>query len=398
MKKIVYILLAVCMSVLFVSCGAELQQSDDTAEDTCKIGVLVYNIADREVVSFRKYLEDYIAGCFDGVEFLYSESIEDEEEELTFIQDAIDAGVQGIMSFQSFDLAEEVSLCAENGVYYMMASGSVADDAFAAVQDDPYFLGVVGPGDDVEYQAGADLATHMYENKTSDTYFILSGGGSLGNEMHLQRTEGVLDTLQSCYGVELSVTSEELALSAEPVTISEDGLTLCICPGYMNFEEFLGSAEEAFAEGTYDQVIAVMAADDIMSTFQKANARVAMVDCYSDENMLLFNEGVLCYLTGKYSSIIGPSFTAMYNACLGYADDFRDQGKAFQISQGFWSSDSKDDFAEKYAYSSSLELNAYNYEDLANLCKNYNESADFEDLTDMAEAYDFPSAVARRQS
>lgn len=60
------------------------------------------------------------------------------------------------------------------------------------------------------------------------------------------------------------------------------------------------------------------------------------VDCYTETNGELFKNGNLKYLCGKYESIIGPAFAAMYNAVTGYSEDFREDGKAFAIQQGFW--------------------------------------------------------------
>ena len=96
--------------------GAQIETTDAAAEsekassETHKIGVLVYNIADEEVMAFRNYLEEYIAQVFPDVQFLYSQSITSQEAEMAFIQSAADAGAEGIMSFLSYDLKAEECL------------------------------------------------------------------------------------------------------------------------------------------------------------------------------------------------------------------------------------------------------------------------------------------------
>ena len=90
--------------------------------------------------------------------------------------------------------------------------------------------------------------------------------------------------------------------------------------------------------------------------------------------------GSLKYLCGKYESIIGPAFAAMYNAVTGYSEDFREDGKAFTIQQGFWVSTSYQDFQKKYELSSGITLNAYSYEDLLEVCKAHNSNATLDDL------------------
>ena len=77
--------------------------------------------------AFREYLEGYIAGNnFSDVDFLYSSEVTTEEQEMEFLNDAIAAGVEGVLAFNSFDLEKEVELCAENGVYFIRPSSTTA--------------------------------------------------------------------------------------------------------------------------------------------------------------------------------------------------------------------------------------------------------------------------------
>lgn len=370
-------------------------QSEQASSETHKIGVLVYDIADEEVMAFRHYLEGYIAQVFPDVQFLYSQSIMSPEAELEFIQSAADAGAEGIMSFLSYDLEAEVSLCEKNEIYYLMASGSVAKDQFDAAADNPWFLGIVGPGEDIEYQAGYDLGKYMAEKDNGNDYFLLSGGASMGNEMHLSRTKGILDAIQDVYGAAFEQDPESLAGTQEPCHIKAGDASVCVCPGYISVDEFRETAEKEFAEDGFDVVLSVIPVTPMESTIKGCD--VAAIDCYTESNLRLFSNGQLSYLTGKFGSLIGPSFAAMYNAVTGYADDFQENGRAFEVTQGFWVSDSSDDYVEKYTYASSLELNAYNYEDLQSVCKVYNPNATLEDLEKLAESCSFEDVQARRQ-
>lgn len=407
MKKIISLAIALCLACGLAACGSSAGQSGDTTENvpakteqeasSHKIGVLVYNRTDDEVVAFKEYLESYIESCFEDVDFLYSDSSRSWEDSEAFIESAAENGVEGIMSFITYDLEAEVNLCAQYGIYYMMASGSVSGETFDQVADNEYFLGVVGPGSEIEYESGYEMGAYFAENAEGNEYFILSGGASLGNEMHRLRTLGMLDALQESYGVAFDQPTEVLAVS-EAITHAQAGeLTVCICPGYMSREEYLKSAQAEYEADGYSIVMSALAVGKMESSISAAGAKLGMVDCYSDLNWQLFNDGELDYLAGKYRSIIGPSFAAMYNAVNGYAKDFLEEdGKAFQVTQGFWSSESKEDFNEKYEMSSSIAINAYNYEDLYNVCKNYNPDATLEDLKELAGAYSFEEAQARR--
>ena len=68
MKKILAFLLAFLCAFGLIGCGQKAGPETDKAEvetvegaDAYKIGVIVYNLSDEEVLAFRSYLEDYIA-------------------------------------------------------------------------------------------------------------------------------------------------------------------------------------------------------------------------------------------------------------------------------------------------------------------------------------------------
>ena len=402
MKKILILLLGFIIIVSAAACssgsGSQESGGEPVPEETKAahiIAVLVYDRTDEEVLSFKRYLEEYIAKEFD-VEFLYSDSISTPEEALDFISSAADYGAEGVMSFNSYDLKSEVELCADKGIYFMMASGTVSEPAFEAVADNEAFLGVVGPGNDFEYKAGADMAEHALAaaEEKQHQFFIMSGGAAIGNEMHRLRTIGAIDKLAEAYGVKFDKASEDIARTEEPLVVESEDLKICVCPGYPTMDGMDETVKEAFTEGGYDVVLGALPVTKFMDLFE--GAYVGTVDCYSESNLILFNSGRLNYVSGKYSSIIGPSFAAMYNAVTGHAEEFRDDGRAFRICQGFWSSDSREDYEEKYSLASSIEKVAYNYEDLQKVMAEYTPGATLEDLRKLAEAYTYEDAVARR--
>ena len=395
--------LAIVLVLGLASCGTKTNPSEGSSQeesgsqaaelDKHTIGVLVYNHSDDEVLAFRRYLVNYISEAF-NVEFIYSGDITSHEEEQEFLQRLIDSGAEGILSFISYDLAAETELCEQAGVYYMLASGTVTDEDFAAVEDNPYFLGVIGPGAFIEYKAGSDMAAFFADKKGSNEYFILSGGAAFGNAMHQRRTQGILDTLASAYNVTFERSSEELSMTEEPVHIQEGELKICICPGYISRDQFYEKIKAEFESDQYDTVLSVLGISRMADVVK--GKRLGVIDCYSEANLQLFATENLHYLSGKYSSIIGPSFAVMYNAITGYAEEFRPRGKSFHITQGFWSSDSREDFEEKYTLASSVEINAYNYEDLQKVIKIFNPDATYEDLKALAEADTFKDALERR--
>ena len=393
MKKALKIICLLALVVAFTATAACADKQEET--QVHKIGVVVYDLQDEQVQAFREYLEGYIAENFTDVDFLYSPGVTTEEEELAFLQSAIDEGVEGFLAFNSFDLETELKLCADNGVYFIRPSSTTATEEFEKVADNPYFLGYFGPGDEMEYQAGYDMGSYFAEQRTGDSYFLVSGGAGFQNVMHSERTIGVLDALQENYGVQFDQTSEELAATQEPLHVQAGDLKVCIFPGYISVDEIGQQAVAEFQADKADVVLSVIPLQTIADSL--GDADFGIIDCYTAQNGELFKNGHLKYLCGKYESIIGPAFAALYNAIGGYGDEFREDGKAFAIQQGFWTSTTYADFQKKYALSSGIALNAYSYEDLLEVCKAHNPKATLDDLKALAAAWDFDSAVQRRK-
>lgn len=389
-KKIIALLLALTMMLAMTSCA----QKTEEREHIHKIGVIVYDLKDEQVQAFREYMEGYLGENFSDVDFLYSAGVTTDVEEMEFLNNAIAAGVEGIIAFNSFDLEKEVSLCASHGVYYLRPSSTTDPEDFAKVEDNPYFLGYFGPGNEMEYQAGYDMAAYFAKEQITDNYLLLSGGAGT-NVMHEQRAEGMLDALQEAYGVQFDQSSTELASASEPVSVEAGNLKVTVFPGYIGVPDV---GQQAVAEFEKDKAGVVMSTIPVQAIADSlGNASLGTVDCYTETNGKLFKNGNLKYLCGKYESIIGPAFAAMYNAVTGYSEDFREDGKAFAIQQGFWTSTDYQDFQEKYELSSGITLNAYSYEDLLEVCKAHNPNATLDDLKELAGAWDFDSAVQRRK-
>lgn len=403
MKKLIFILTAAVLAFCMGGCGGSAPQTGgrkDEAQageegDMYKIGVAVYDVTDDEVIAFRDYLTGYIKECFPEVEFCYSYAIRSAEDEMKFLEDTCAEGVDGVLSFITYDLEREVAYCESQGVYYMLASGTVSEEQYAAVADNPYFLGVVGPGREIEYEAGADMAEYFMNGMDGDSYILFTGGAAIGNEMHRLRSVGALDVFEERFG-SLGQSTEELAVTEEPVRLTLEDTRLTIFPGYTTREETGAKAREELETGDYDFALSMFSMYSMVDVLRKEGVRQGVIDCYSMTNKDLFADGTLCYVAGKYSSEIGPSFAAMYNAVSGYAEDFRENGRAFRMTQGYWISKSKQEYNDQFALATGIYVNAYNYEDLGSVMKTYDEGAGFEKLKALAEAWTYEEAEARR--
>lgn len=394
MKKLILLILAAALCLGVAACSSAAGPAEEAGK-IHQIGVIVYNLGDEEVIGIREYLQGYIEQNFEMVKFVYSGAVTTPEEEMAFIRDACDSGVEGFMSFRTFDLAAEVALCEENRAYYMLASGTVSDEEFAAVEDNPWFLGVFGPGREAEYEVGADMARHFEEDHPGQRYFILSGGAPLGNEMHLQRTIGILETILGRPEVNFTGSVEKLAASPKLNSYTCADLTVTVCPGYITRDaSAFQTARDTLSTGNYDAALFVLPPGEMVNHL--GTALLGVVDSYNARNFQLFADGRMHYLAGKYSSVVGPAFALMLNAVTGHAADFRDNGKAVKVKQQLWVSCGAADYNEKYALSSSAAMNAYNFDDLSQVCCLFNPDANLAELIALAEASSYEDVLARR--
>lgn len=404
MKKCILVLLTAIL-LFSLGFGCARTSSDDIASqnqkeadasglNSHKIGVATYNIKDAQVMMFKDYLDNYIGECFPDVTFLYSESISGSEELMDFLALCAESEVEGVMVFGSYDLQKEVEFCAEHGMYMIRPSATSSEDDFEAVASNPYYVGEIGPGSELEYGAGADMTQALAEQ--GKTYLIFSGGASEGNEMHRLRTMGILDTLQDIYGESFTQASEELAVVTEPTTIEAGGLKCTICPGYLEREENCETAAEVITDGDYTTVLSSVPVSPMLKEIDAAKLECGTVDCFSEENYYEFRDGTISYVAGKYQSEIGPGFAALYNAITGNADIFRENGRAFRLEQGFWTARSSQEYDEMYSLARSISVNAYDYEDLYSVIKSMTPEADLDDLKTLTESFTYEDCVERR--
>lgn len=404
MKRVITCLLTLVLSLsLLTGCSGmstedistqDQQEAADSGLESHKIGVATYNVKDAQIMMFKDYLDNYIRGCFSDVSFLYSEGLYGSEDLMDFLSLCAESGVEGVMVFGSYDLQKEVEFCAEHGMYMIRPSATSSDADFEAVAMNPYYVGEIGPGVELEYQTGVSMTQSMA--KEGETYLIFSSGASEGNEMHRLRTLGILDALQEIYGVDFDQSPEQLAVVSEPTTVEDGGLKFTIFPGYLESAENSAAAARLAASGQYTMILSTVPVSPIKDTLDTLDIHCGTIDCFSEDNYYGFQKGTLSYVAGKYQSEIGPAFAALYNAVTGNADAFRENGRAFRLKQGFWTAQSSEEYNKMYSLARSISVNAYNYEDLYSVIKSMTPEADFDELKTLAENFSYEDCKERR--
>lgn len=371
-----------------------VKESSVKAAETHKIGVAVYNLEDDEVKMFRTYYEDYLSAAF-NVQFIYSDTITNINEEKQFADQAKDEGCEGIISYVSYDLPEITAYCADD-MYYVLTSGSYTDDMLTQAEQHKKFLGITGPSDQDEYDAGVHLVQSMQnkeDDSVSDTqkiWLLLDGGVRTGNYMHEQRLAGALDTLQEV-GYILTASAAELGAASENCLAAEhpDGGKVYLCPGYFYTEDSQKNITEALDRVDPDAVISVCSLAVLYDMLlekektQNKNMQIGAVDCFSETNRKAFetkdifgNSSIDC-IVGKCQAMGAPAFIAMYNAITGHIDVIRDGGKPYRLSQNMWMADSAQDYDSLCAKAGNIYENVYTTDEIMKVLAVYNPSADF---------------------
>ena len=386
---------ALALSLLL---GCQVSASTDM-ENGVTIGVMTYNPNDSQTVAFRNYLQDYLGEAFDA-EFIYSDAANSPETEAEFIEQLHDMGIQGVIgTFQD----STMELCEKYEMYYVFGSAALADDRFEKVKDNPYFLGTVSASRQSEEEESGKMAEFFAAQDTDKTesYVICTGGASKSNAMHYARTEAMLETLAADYGITLPEKEEDMQalIKTEEVTDLEtvNGGKITLVPGYPVVSPLDETVAGLLDDGSYQVVLSTMAPSYILDGIEAAeeknniDIKLGVVDCFTDETSALFNgtynggKQELDYLVGKYGSMLAPAFTAMCNAYSGNAEDFREDGHAFQLYQNYWVASSKEEFNELYAETTNIYENTYSATDIMQVLKEFNPDADFASFKAFAE-------------
>lgn len=197
---------------------------------TFKIGVCESQASDLTVLR-RAYYEDYIAPKY-NVEFVFSEQLKTADEEMNFIENCVDLGAKGIISYRSNDANQMAKVCQEYGLAYAVNTTRTpaVEEAFVSGLDS--FTGVWG----TEPAIVADKFKEWIKSVSSDDghegFIVTSALAFKGNTMHAECTQGVLAALQELYGITYEDSIENLAATAVPLEVPNDkGINIYIYPG-----------------------------------------------------------------------------------------------------------------------------------------------------------------------
>lgn len=336
----------------------------------------------------------------------------DADAEIAFVENAASKGAQGMIAFTGINRMQAIARCKEYGMFYIIGAGSPSDSELEEMGQFDNFLGCTGPTMDAETKIGQDMVAYMtsLDNDKAYNYLIISGGSPMGNDMHYERTRGMLMQLEADYGIKFSDSVETLArLSEGSVLPAEGDAKVYIYPGYPTSDNWFSGLGALLNASEYDVVLNVMTASLTASLVKEAETntgkdiKVGTVDCFTESNTTIMNTNDISggpsvnFLAGKYGSIIGPAFAATYNAITGGYDVLRDPDTGyFQISQEYWVAHNGEEYSELYSLATDAEKIAYSIDDLKSVIAAFNTDVSYDSFKALAEAYTVDDALARR--
>ena len=233
--------------------GGEADGGEKSPEDldTYKIGDMESQAND-STVQRRAYYEDYIAPRY-NVEFVFSEQLKSAEDEMNFIENCVDMGVDAIISYRSQDVNQIVQVCEEYGLPYVVNTTrtEAVEDAFTGGYEN--MTGVWGTEPSTVAEQFKEWIESVASEDGHEGFMVTSALAFQGNSMHAECTEGLLSALQEIYDLEYEDTIENLAMTSVPLEVPNDkGINIYIYPGTNSTtDNWVQGASTALQTGKY---------------------------------------------------------------------------------------------------------------------------------------------------
>lgn len=300
-----------------------------------KIGVLEVALND-ESTNRAEYFKNYIGPEYD-VEFMFSEAITDLDAALSFLENAADAGCDGIINYYPIkDNTEQlVQKAAELGLAFVENGGrGPANDAtYAAAYEN--FAGGFQADQPATGKLFKDWMEANIDVSGDHGYLIATGGAYQGNDQQTQISKNMLNALEELYGLKFDKTVEELYQSEAPIEGTNDkGVAVYCYPGMPTASGWLEGLTAALQTGKYDYILTapnvignIGTAISELETAMKKDFTWIGFGTFGDalttsiNTKDSFGNQTLSMSTVKFTSIVSAmAFAKLYNNLTGHND------------------------------------------------------------------------------
>ena len=341
MKKLFVVILLISL-IFSVSCTKE-ESSADESRPKIKIAV-AETTANDEIATRKRYLEEYIAPHY-GVEFMFSESIEDSGALLDFITNAADAGCQALIDCSTMDYIGAARQCEKYDMYYTY-NGTMYQEFL-----DGKYPNVIGAWGQNQQRTASLFASYLEETASEtgeEGFCILSVNAPQGNTASITIGSAALEALASLYDFEYEIPVDELILTSTPIEAKNSkNIKVYIYPGALNastlpgLQNVLQSGDYGYLIGTVQTYSNTAVIVDEIERATGKNIKVMSTGSMTDALLTayrtndVFGNPTLDLVTVKAASCHGAvMFALAYNAITGHIDADLDDGVVRRFTFG----------------------------------------------------------------
>ncbi|MBT9778729.1 hypothetical protein GPL15_19775 [Clostridium sp. MCC353] len=306
--------------------GMTKEEAD--AAETIKIGVAIASM-NAEYLGVQDFLDNYVGSMY-NVEFMYSESVLDLEDEVAFLENCVASGCKGFMSFLSYDCEQIADRCAQNGMYYV-ANVQYKEEEYPDLFANEAFAGTAGVGNAGKAEKYIIAINDFISDGEEHGILICSALAPQGNEQHTECGVAVLEAIADAYDLTYE-TSDLTSVIQSPATVdvkNDKNINVTVYPGIPKYDGWLSGFSTLLMSEKYDIVINSTTMYTELFTIigdaeaaMKKDIKVASMavvgsdlkNAMGDPDNLLLNAAVI--KPGTW--VPGTMFALLYNACTGY--------------------------------------------------------------------------------
>ena len=347
---------------------AALKLDKSWPKETVKIGVETYDVTDMQFLAMQAYYT-YLAKSF-NIEFVYSESLANAEDELKFIENCAAAGCKAIIGYYNVAEGQVTKLCSDKGMYYF-------GTAYAGYEKNQYSLGIY-ENNDSDYNAGFAMAKTLADQGCKKVVYV-SGGEEMGVPFFIKRAEGF----------NAGIKAAQDAGNAIKLVKKVAGF-----PGTDAFT----AAQTAVADMDFDGMACSFTAavwfQPLATVGKLDKIKIATIGTVDDMYLDLAKGGVVsCVVYECEEVLFGSAIPLILNAVTGH--EFRSaEGGAVSYSVPRWIVDNGTDF--QAIYNVHKEGNyLVTAEDVANQLVEFNKDASLKTFSDFYNSLDLKTALAK---
>lgn len=346
-------------------------------EESIKIGVEAFDTTDEQFMALQEYL-DYLADNL-NIEFMYSESIENAEGEMDFIDSCASAGCKAIFAYYNVS-PEAIQRTIDQGMYYWGTEQYAEDYADNEMYLGCYTFTEEGKSENGDYLGGYQLGYSLGEQGVQHVFYC-NGGASFGVQMFIDRQAGF----------EAGVA----AAQADGYEIQYDPSSDVI-EGWPGTDDFTASVGAKLA-GDYDGAAVSFNAATLFQPINDAgkadSIKIAAIGGVNDTYYDAFNSGLVSTIVYDCEEVVfGNGIVEIINAVTGHMDTARDGDNPGKVLVYRWTLTDPEEFNAIYEKHDNGEY-YISAADLANLCSEANPDITFDEINSYYQSFTLDKAL-----